>query len=354
VVAAVLVALALVACSSGLSMRPQMVSYVLVVVTAATWLRARTTRRVPWLLVPLTWVWAMCHGMWPLGIVIGFAAVLGLALDRGAPRRVLLRMLAVPVLSGAVSMLTPVGPGLLPAVVRVTSRSRYFYEWNPPDFTRPIVATLLLLLALAVVPRLRRSEPVPWFDVALIALAVLLGVYSQRTVPVSACLVAPLAAMALQPALGARPSVRRRERVAVLGGFAVALVVLAVAVPHTADQPRDTPAWLDGALGELPEGTVVLDDSGFGGYLMWRFPQLDLVLHGYGDTFTDDELERNADIEGVRAGWLEDVRATRAEYAVLPPGSALAYNLREIQGWTVEEVGGDLELLVPPPGWYDS
>ena len=46
------------------------------------------------------------------------------------------------------------------------------------------------------------------------------------------------------------------------------------------------PRWADPALGTLPTGTKVLDDWNLGGYLMWRYPRLDLVMHGYGDTFT--------------------------------------------------------------------
>ncbi len=352
-VAALLVVLTLIACTSGISMRPQLVSYVLVVVTIAAWQRARDTGRAPWLLVPMTWVWTMCHGMWPVGIVIGVIAVLGLALDRGHPRRTLARMAAVPVLSAVVSLLTPVGPGLFPAVLRVSSRAKYFYEWDPPDYTKPWVATLAVILALVVVPRLRRAERVPWFDVLLLGLAALWAIYSMRTVPVAACLAAPLAAAALQPVLGARPSVLRRERLLLVGGSLLALATLAVVVPQTADQPRHTPSWLDGALGDLPAGTRVINDSGFGGYLMWRFPQLDVVVHGYGDLYTDDELERNADIEGIRSGWVGLVRDTGAAYAVLPPGSPLAYNLREVEGWSVLERSDDLELLRPPPGWMD-
>jgi len=353
VVATVLAALALIASSTGLSMRPQMISYVLVVVTVGAWLRARRTGRVPWLLVPLAWVWTMCHGMWPVGIVIGLVAVLGLALDRERPRAVLLRMAAVPLLSAVAALATPVGPGIVPAVLRVRSRADYYYEWDPPDFTRPDVAVVLVILALAVVSWLRRGERVPWFDIALVGLAALWAVYSQRTVPVGACLAAPLAAAAVQPWLGVRPSVRRRERVVVIGGFAVALAVIGVVVPHTSDQPPATPSWLDGALGGLPEGTVVLDDTGLGGYLMWRFPQLDLVANGYGDTYTDAELERNDDIDATRGGWVELVRDTRAEYAVLAPGSPLAYGLRAVEHWRVLEQGRDLQLLAPPPGWYD-
>ena len=66
IVASPLVLVALLASGSGMSMRPQVISYILVAVTTAAWLHAHRTRRTPWWLVPLTWVWAMCHGMWPV------------------------------------------------------------------------------------------------------------------------------------------------------------------------------------------------------------------------------------------------------------------------------------------------
>jgi hypothetical protein len=350
-VAVLLVFLTLLACTPGMSMRPQQISYILITITTAAWLQARRTGRAPWLLVPVTWVWTMCHGMWPVGIVIGLAAVAGLALDRRHPRGTLLRMLAVPVLSAVASLLTPVGPRLFPAVLQVNSRAKYFYEWAPPDFHRFYAVVLLGILALAVVPRLRRGERVPWFDLALLALAAGSAVYSLRTIPVSACIAAPLAAAALQPSIGARPKVRRTERVLLVVGYVAALTGLALAVPHTADRPHESPSWMDPALGDLPPGTVVLDDSALGGYLMWRFPQLDVVMSGYGDIYTDAELERNDDIEAVRGGWVELVKGTHAEYAVLKPGSSLAYNLRVVQHWPVVTSGDDLELLKAPPGW---
>lgn len=319
-VAVLLVFLTLVACTPGMSMRPQQISYLLVVVTTAAWLAARESGRTPWVLVPLAWVWTLCHGMWPVGIVIGLVAVLGLALDRAHPRATLLRMLAVPVLSALVSLLTPVGPGLFGAVLQVDSRAEYFYEWAPPDFTRFYTVVLLGLLALALVPRVRRGA-VPWFDLALIGLAALWAVYSLRTVPVAACMAAPLAALALQPGLGARPRVRRSEIAVVVGACVAALGALALVVPQTADEPRDTPAWVDETLGDLPAGTKLVNDTAYGGYLMWRFPHLDLMMHGYGDTFTDAELERNATIESVEEDWIETLRDTDVEYAVVAPES---------------------------------
>jgi hypothetical protein len=353
-VAVLLTFLALVACTPGMSMRPQQISYVLVAFTTSAWLSTRKTGRVPWVLVPLTWVWTMCHGMWPVGIVIGFAAVAGLALDRAHPPRKLAQLLAVPVASALVSLVTPVGPGLFPAVLLVKSRAKYFYEWGPPQFTHFYAVVLLLLLALSLLPRLRRGERVPWFDLALIALAALWAVYSIRTIPVAACMAAPLAALALQPALGPLPRAGRREKTLVFAGYVGALAVLAVMVPQTASQPHATPSWMDSSLGDLPAGTKVLDESSTGGFLMWKYPQLDLVAHGYGDTYTDAELERNADIDGVRTGWVELVKDTDVSYAVLDPSSPLAYNLREVEGWTVVHAGKDLEMLAPPPGWMDE
>jgi hypothetical protein len=122
-------------------------------------------------------------------------------------------------------------------------------------------------------------------------------------------------------------------------------------VPHTAGQPRDEPSWLDTQLGAMPDGTVVLGDSGFGGYLMWRYPQLDVALNGYGDLYTDAELQRNADIEAGNRGWVEDVKETHAQYAVVKPGSTLAYNLRDVEHWSVVSSSDDLALLKAPAGW---
>src|SRR4029450_3391864 len=116
------------------------------------------------------------------------------------------------------------------AVLQVNSRAKYFYEWGPPDFTEFYAVVLLAMFALAVVPRVRRG-PIAWSDLVLIGLAALWAVYSLRTVPVGACMLAPLAAAAVQPSLGARPRVLRIERVLLVAGYVLSLAALAVVVP---------------------------------------------------------------------------------------------------------------------------
>lgn len=351
-VAVLLVVLALGASSAeGLSMRPQMLSFLMIAITAAAWLRTREDGRLRWWLIPMTWLWAMTHGMWPIGIVIGVIAVAALALDRDLPRPRLLKAVLVPVLSGVAAALTPVGPALYGAVLGVGSRAQYFSEWNSPDYKNPTCILLGLLLALTVVITVR-SGRASWLDLALLLLAAGCAVYSWRTVPVAAMILVPLAAAQASPSEPeARGRVPRFERLLVAAGAAVALIAIAIAVPHTSSAPPSQPAWVDPALSTLPSGTRVVDAWDWGGYLMWRYPQLDLLMHGYGDTFTTAELQRNTDIETLASRWDEQLRATGCTVAVLRPMSPLSYALIHQEHWTVVHQSSTIEELRAPPGW---
>jgi hypothetical protein len=352
-VAAPVTVLAILAASPGMSMRPQVLSYVFIVLITAAWLDTRRDGKVRWWLVPMAWVWAMVHGMWPVGIVIGVVALLGLALDRAVPRRQWLRLASIPVLSLVVSALTPVGPRLFGAVLEVNSRGQYFAEWQPPDFTKANTVCLLVLLAVVVVRLARKVSAYTWTELLLLLLAGGWALYTNRTVMVAAVMLVPFAAAALQEALRERPAVSRLERSSVLLSAATCVVVLALVVPRTADEPPDDyPEWLT-TLDEMPAGTVVLNDWGQGGYLMWRFPELDFVMNGYGDIYTDAEIARNYEMDATLPGWLDEVERTGATYALLRPGTRLTYSLDELQGWQVVSRSEKLVLLEAPDGWAD-
>jgi MYXO-CTERM domain-containing protein len=237
----------------------------------------------------------------------------------------------VPVASAVVAAVTPVGPELYTAVAAVGSRSQYFAEWGSPDWTSWEYGALALLLVLTGLAMWRRRRS-SWLEVVLVALAVAFAVYSERTVPVAAAMIAPLLAGPLQDLLGRRTPVDRRERLVVGGGALAALVVLAVAVPFTSADPPGEAASMEAAVAALPPGTKVLDDWGQGGYVMWRYPQLDLMMHGYGDTFTTDELRRNTELIVLGPGWEESLHESGTRVALLRPWSRLAVVLRA-QGW---------------------
>jgi hypothetical protein len=164
-------------------------------------------------------------------------------------------------------------------------------------------------------------------------------------------MIAPLAAGPVQSELGERPEVGRREWMAAAGGSVVALLALAIAVPHTSADPPHQPAWVDPALSHLPAGTKVLDDWGWGGYLMWRYPQLDLMMHGYGDTFTTAELTRNQGLVLLSPGWEDSLRAAGARVAVLRSSSWLADELVSMEGWRIVHDADTYVMLRAPASW---
>ena len=348
-VAVSLTGLALFGMQTGLSMRPQVLSYLLVAVVTSAWLRTRHDGRIRWWLVAITWLWGMLHGMWPVALVVGVVAVAGLALDR-APRRLVLQALAVPLASAVAAALTPVGPALYTAVLAVGSRSDFFVEWNPPDYTTTSTLTVGLLLALTATAMWKRAHN-SWTEILLLVLAGGFAVYSLRTVPVAAAMIVPLAAGPLQDLFARRTPAGRGERVMVTAGSLLALAVLALVVPHTANGLPEEPAWLDPALSQLPPGTKVLDDWGWGGYYMWRYPQLDLLMHGYGDTFTTAELNRNNGMLALDPGWDQALRGTGARVAVIRSYSRLAYALTDQEHWRVVNSSDTVVMLRAPRTW---
>ena len=147
--ATLLLALAFLTMSGSISLRPQVISFAGTAAVAGLWLAWTRGGRYLWWVVPITWVWACCHGLWLLSPVIGAAVVAGTVLDRrsfaGTLRPVLI--VAASALAGAV---TPVGPGLLLAPLQVRPITQYIQEWQPdPWYSLPVLA-LWLLVALNV------------------------------------------------------------------------------------------------------------------------------------------------------------------------------------------------------------
>ena len=323
IAAAPVTAVAIVAASPGMSMRPQVLSYLLIAVTTAAWLQTRQDGKARWWLVPLTWVWAMLHGMWPLGIIIGFVAVVGLALDRAVTRRQWLRLAAIPALSAIAAALTPVGPRLYSAVLEVSSRSQYFAEWQPPRFTNGNAIALLVLFAVVIIRLARKPSVLSWTELLLLLLAGGFAVYSNRTVFVAAVMIVPFAAAAIQEVLGKRPPVSRLERASVLAAAGVCLAVLAVLVPRTADQRRaDVPGLAVGPrrparrdLGAERLGRGWLSHVALPGAQL-RDERLRRHLHRQRDR---PELPDGRD----QCRLAESVKGTGATYALLRPGSRL-------------------------------
>jgi hypothetical protein len=166
---------------------------------------------------------------------------------------------------------------------------------------------------------------------------------------VAALMLAPLVAEAFQEFVPRAPRLALRESLA-LGTILV--VCMAVLVPIVQSRADDevAPAWLDARLDSMPAGTRVLNDWNTGAYFLWRHPQLSLAMHGYGDVFTDEELERNATILRVKPGWDDEVEDLEADLALVDPDTPLGYALTNDLGWVEIEADEDFALLSPPTG----
>jgi len=349
-IAALVTLLAVAACLPGLSPRPQVWSYVLTAVMTAAWLATARDGRVRWWLIPLTWLWAMVHGMWPIGPLLGGAATLGLALDRKHGRRTVLQAAAATLGSALAAGVTPVGPGLYGAVIGVGGRSEFFSEWQSPTLIVSVFTPALVLLLLLLVLRLRR--PMSWTETLLALSAVIWIVYAMRTVPAGAVILAPLVAGALQTLLPARDEVSRGERWAVWTGYVVALgVVTALLAASPQRAVPEEPSWFTTTMAAQPEGTKVLNDMRFGGPLMWSYPDLDLMMHGYGDTFTVSELEDYQSLIGLQEGWQQRLDDSGARLAVLEADNPMVWALTDGEGWTELGSDEDIAVLQAPDGW---
>ena len=140
--AVVLTIVAVIGTVGSMTPRPQVVSYGLILVCTHLWLRSAQDLRPRWRLVPLTWVWAALHGMWPVGIVIGGVAVIGIALDRGfrtseqrAARARAARGPGAVRARGCRSLRW--GPRLYSAVLLVGGRAKFHDEWARHGLPRP-------------------------------------------------------------------------------------------------------------------------------------------------------------------------------------------------------------------------
>ncbi|MEO7351601.1 MAG: hypothetical protein ABIR34_06455 [Marmoricola sp.] len=354
VVVAILVVLAT---SNNLQPRPQVVSYLLVLVITHVWLRTAQDLRPRWWLAPVTWVWAMLHGMWPIGALIGFVALIGIGLDNRSRLRelrpALLRLLAVPVLSLVVAALTPVGPSLYGAVLLVGGRTRFHDEWAPTDFhqRQPAIAAALIVLTLLVWLLGRDRQRPAWVPVLLLLVAAGWSAYAVRTVPIAAMMTVPFLAAALQSLVGQSRSAPRRERVVVAGIALGTVALLAAVVPVTAERPAATPSWLDPALDSLPKGTAVQTADFMGGYLLWRHPDLDPVIDGYTDAYTTRHLQEQLDLQKLRRGWDIRFRESGVRLALLPTRSRLTYALTTFEDWKVLHTSKAVTMLEAPQGW---
>lgn len=336
------------AMSATLTPRPQLVSFILLLMVTSTWLRTARDLRPRWWLVPVSWLWACSHGMWFSGVVVGAVVVVGLILDRRIHGRLALKMLAIPVSSLLVAALTPAGSGLMLSPFAVGGITKYITEWAPPsihDLSPAATAVMIGVVALTWAG----GRQVAWTNVGILLVATCWALLSARTVTLGAAMTAPLLAATLQSLLRHRPPRMRRLEVAALGGSAVAvLAAVALILPGSVGTPANVPNGLNASLDRLPPHTVIFNDSVLGGWLLWRHPSLEPVIDGRAEAFPKTQFEGYIKTSQVSSGWESFLETTQSTYALVEEHSPLATALNERLHWRLLGRDDGYVLLAAP------
>ncbi|QGN56696.1 hypothetical protein [Nostocoides sp. HKS02] len=324
--------------SGSITERPQTLGLVLLLVSLHLWRSAALGGRVPslWRL-PLGWVFAMAHGYWTLGVLVGAATGAGLALDRRSWRTGLSAGLLVAGTVAAAAV-TPVGPRLLLTPFQIRSAAAALVsEWQRASPTQPLVAIALALVVLTAAAWLRTGTS--WWRVFHLLLALGLALSYARLSAPAVAITVPLAAEAAQR-LKARRTARtaeasaptRLELKAMAAGAVLVVLAGLVAAPASARRPLLTPTALLPAIAAIPSGSTVFDDFNVSSWMLHTYPHLQLVVDTRIEVFAPAYVNGYAAALDARPGWQSFVAHTGANWAVLRQEVPLAGAL-ERAGW---------------------
>ena len=348
-VTAVVMLVTMFAMSGSLSLRPHLVSFGLTVITVGAWLGTRDDGRPRWWLIPLTWVWACSHGMWFVSVAVGVVALVGLFLDRAARGRAWLQLALVPLGSLAAAAVTPVGPELLAAPLAVRGYAQYISEWRSPSLTDIGFIGFLLLASVTVLVWVRSTRRTPWIEILLVALGIGFALLYVRTIAIGAAVVAPIAALTLQRLLHSAPEpVRRREVVLTLGFATLGLLVAGFVATSRGARPEWGPNDLDRQIAALPQGTVLCNDYGAGGWLIWKHPNVRPAIDGRTEVYSLAHMQSYIDFQQAQPGWEKYLTQTGCRWALVRTDQPVSEALTAQTRWTVAARGADYLLLKAP------
>lgn len=343
----------------SLTERPQLLGFIMIVVSTVAWWRSAEDGRPRWWLIPFTWLAACVHGVWSLGVGLGALIVVGLVLQGRFTRQARTRLIAVLVASALAAGLTPLGPSLLLSPFEVGGNARQFVsEWMASSARTPSVALSLAVLAavfgLWVVSRRRPSA----WQLLLWVAAILLVLVMQRTVAIGALVGALLLADAAEtfltdrsPAVDAaleRQSARGRREWAVLVGAAALAVALAVPLAALrAQQAHGVPTRLVTALRALPAGTHVISDGDLSGWLMFQAPQAKPIFDIRIEVYAPTHIHGFIDALHAQPGWTAYLARTQTRAALLKSDAPLVSALHDQWHWTVTKADLGYVLMEP-------
>jgi hypothetical protein len=336
--------------TSGLAVRPQMIGYLLLIIELLLLYlgRTRSPRWYFWL-PPLFAVWVNCHGSFFLGFAVAgiflfcsfFDFRLGSLVSARWDRRHQRMLVLALILSAAALFLNPVGVKQilypLDTLVNQPISLSYVDEWMPLALNSARGAGLLgVLCCIFLLTAARRSE-LFWNEFLLLAMGTWLAASHQRMVFVFGILAAPILSRLLSTSWDNYHA--EQDRPLPNAAFLAASLLLAF---WTFPNPQSLATQVEQ---KSPVGAVefmkthplpgnMLNEYGYGGYLIWAAPEHPVFVDGRADVFDWTGVLRDL------AGWTtleSDPNALldkyRIDFCLLARTSPMVQVLRLLPGW---------------------
>ena len=334
--------------------RPHIFALPILVLWTGALVKARDEDRSPPLwLVPFMALWANLHGSFIFGLALAalFAAEALIAAPGWRTRRRAARgWLLFGALSLVAALATPFGiEGLLQPfrLLGMSFALAALMEWGSPDFQhyQPLEIWLIVVIAAAFSLRWR----LPATRLLMLLLLLHMALQHRRHVEILGLVAPLLLAPALAQQLEDRPggnrvlqfvdrAIAELKKPATLPGIALAVILFAgltaVVLPRRDLRIAEniTPAAaLDAAMARHVEGPV-LNDYGFGGYLIFR--GLKVFIDGRADFYGDAFIKRYAEAITLQSDdFLKLVERYGITWTLLPPDRPVVQLLDHLPDW---------------------
>lgn len=335
----------------GLAIRPQMLGYTLLV-CELLFLELGRSRDGRWFLMlpPLFAVWVNCHGSFFLGLVLLGALLAcafvnvhaGLLVSRpwdGSSRKLLAWSAGF---SGLAVSLNPVGKDLLayPLWTMFDARMQLdaVSEWQRLAFDDVRALALVALTGLILLMPLLRRRELYLEELLWPALAFALAARHQRLLFACGIVLAPVVCRQLADFW----EDYRRERDHPLWNamlVAAALGTVGLAFPSSAEMEaqvrRNNPVEAVEFIRRTRLAGRMLNEYGYGGYLIWALPERKVFIDGRADVFAWSGVLRDygawATLEADPAALLDRYHI---DFCVLSRAAPLARVLPYLPGWS--------------------
>ncbi len=285
----------------GLAVRPQMIGYLLLILELLL-LHLGRTRSPRWffLLPPLFAIWVNCHGSFFLGLFLAalllacsfFNFHMGLlAAVRWDPRQRKMLMLAL-LLSLAALFLNPVGVRQvlypLNTMLYQPINLSMVQEWMPLTLNSARGLGLLAVLGCIFLLVILQRSQLFWEELLVLAVGTWLAVSHQRLVFVFGILAAPILSRLLSSCWDGYDAARDLPWPNALL-IATSLLVLVGEFPSRQNLiqqvDRGSPVAAVRFLQNHHLSGPILNDYGYGGYLIWTAPEYPVFIDGRADVF---------------------------------------------------------------------